>query len=683
MRILTAIMAAGLFAAAPLVANEVEQIASAKALEAITANTGPKVVYDTFNRFCKANFGAKTEPLVRETFGKQLKIEEGSLWVHASDRSASIGWMTNLPATVRISGANAEAATGERPFYVHLWRLKGLTPGKAVQVKLTCTDEFGSTVSRTVKVEPSRPAGAVDFPGNIKGAPYVISTPGHYILTKDITAKRLAILVEAEGVTLDLGGHTVTYGTEKLAKEHFTDKWMSYVRTGSFGIKNMSGSRFKLLNGKVIQGAGDNRGNDESCGFNALYIRSTTDVEVAGVEVDFWSPQNVGVRFRNSGDNHLIHHCVVRDRGTKMHNRHGAGCGTISFIGTKGSNYHARYNLVARTRQNGIRGPYEESHHNEIYVDSWSTNSFATGGKYIHHNRLLSTGYHAIACPWGDGLKVHDNFIHMEGINTGKTRWWEGFGDQNSMNGLRHTQYSGKKSKSTNSEYFRNVVIIRGRHGCQGRGAEFFSDPYIKGLTVRDTTFKVIALDKKTDRLTCVSTHGSSRLEKTQNPITYEDCTFISNISLIRFADYYGQGSHHHFYRSTFRRVGDDSRFNTFEAKGGYWSRYHRFIDTVFEKGTGPEDVDWGPTKGDSRNYTVEWTLTVNTKPKAEVVITDATGKEAFRGKADARGLARAVLVQFRNSNIPAKTVFTPHTVKAAGSTRTVTMDSTKSMTIK
>lgn len=35
-----------------------------------------------------------------------------------------------------------------------------------------------------------------------------------YVLTKDVTAARTAFMIKGDGITLDLGGHTVTYGTD-------------------------------------------------------------------------------------------------------------------------------------------------------------------------------------------------------------------------------------------------------------------------------------------------------------------------------------------------------------------------------------------------------------------------------------------------------------------------------------
>jgi len=43
----------------------------------------------------------------------------------------------------------------------------------------------------------------------------MLDRPGAtYLLTRDVTAPRTAFIVKGDGITLDLGGHTVTYGTD-------------------------------------------------------------------------------------------------------------------------------------------------------------------------------------------------------------------------------------------------------------------------------------------------------------------------------------------------------------------------------------------------------------------------------------------------------------------------------------
>ncbi len=669
--------------------REAAQIATAKEQEAVVAADPPDKVYDIFNRFCIAQFGAEVEPLVREVFGAELKQYEDGTWVHASETSAVVAFQSNLPARSRVAFGPTPAFgqlsdVRERPFSIHIHHLTGLEPGKTYHWRAEYEDEAGTKTQGPAATFTTRQTLAfAPFPGNRPGPPYIIDQPGDYLLTQDVTAPRTAIEIRVGGVTLDLGGHTVTYATEVLPDGHFTDKWASYDKTGSFGIKVNKAQGVRLLNGRIIQGwtgPGKNRGNDESTGFNALYLREVSEIELAGLEIDYNSAQNCGVRFRDTGDRRLVHHNLLRDRGTMIHNRHGSGSAAIDALGTNGADYLVHHNLLARTRQNGLRGSPERIFSNEIYVDSWATNSFGlsvkTGGE-LHHNRLFATGYHAIAVPWGDGIKAHDNFIHMQGINTGKTRWWEGFGDQNSMNGLRHTQWGTNKTPSTDSLYERNTVCIYGRNGAQIRGVEFFSDPYIKGLTLRGSLIKVISQDAETSKVSCVATHGLPAREAEQLPVTYQDCTFISNANLIRLGDDYGKGSHHHFSRCRFVRVGEDPRFHTFVAMGTHVSRFHRFIDSVFAPGTAADDVDWTGTKPGSRDYAIEWTLTVHGKPGEVVVVRDAAGVEAFRGAIAAEGSIAMPLRQFRMSHA-GKEVSTPHTVEIGDRSQQVVMDGSK-----
>jgi len=58
--------------------------------------------YDAFNRFCIENFGAEKEELTYTFAGKELKFIEDGQWVYASERSAAIGFETNLPAKTQI-----------------------------------------------------------------------------------------------------------------------------------------------------------------------------------------------------------------------------------------------------------------------------------------------------------------------------------------------------------------------------------------------------------------------------------------------------------------------------------------------------------------------------------------------------------------------------------------------------
>jgi len=210
-------------------------------------------------------------------------------------------------------------------------------------------------------------------------------------------------------------------------------------------------------------------------------------------------------------------------------------------------------------------------------------------------------------------------------------------------------------------------------NGSQIRGVEFFSDTYIKGLTLRDSIVKVESQDEATTKAACVATQGLADRKDAQNPVFYRDCTFISNINILRLGDDYGVGCNHQFLRCRFVKTGNDPRVRTVAAMGAFWSTGHRLIDCVFEGGASAEDVDWGKTKPGTRDYTVEWTLTVKTSPGTEVAIADAKGAEVFKGKAGEDGSVLVPLAEYRMGHA-GKEALTPHTVSAGGKTVKVTM---------
>ncbi|MGD8239291.1 MAG: hypothetical protein PVH68_12105, partial [Armatimonadota bacterium] len=484
-----------------------------------------------------------------------------------------------------------------------------------------------------------------------------------------------AIEIAAPGISVDLNGHTVTYHNETIPKETFDDEWMSYVHKGAVGIRNHEHSGFTLLNGIIGEGPGQNTGNTESTGFIPVYIRNAGKILIAGVTVDYHSPQNTGMRVRYGEDDVEFHHNIFLDRGCRMHNRHGAGVRALSFLGEHGSDYRVHHNLVKRTRHVGLLGAHELNH-NEVHVDSWAVNSFALAvwrvGGQAHHNRVFGTGVNVQGFGWGErDTRIHHNLIHLQGIDTGDNRAKEGWGDQDSMNGLRVTNYGKGGQQRDDLLYHDNLIVINCRGGSQARGTEFFSDETITGLLCRDSVIKVEAQDEHTDQVACIVTHGHPDKADTALPVTYQDMTLVSNLCHVRMGDYYGKGSNHHFVRCKLVRTGDDSRYHTFIVDGAYWSKRHVLLDCEFGPGTAFDNVFWKRTSWKSF-YSPRWTLTLRTTPGAQVTIRDSAGGLAFEGTADAAGsvsvpLTQCVIHMPEKAKTPclehAKDMKTPHTI--------------------
>jgi hypothetical protein len=133
-------------------------------------------------------------------------------------------------------------------------------------------------------------------------------------------------------------------------------------------------------------------------------------------------------------------------------------------------------------------------------------------------------------------------------------------------------------------------------------------------------------------------------------------------------------------------KIGSRSDYHTFEV--GYYNMDcagHKLYDTTFEGGASYNSIRWDGYSYTTRNFTVGWTLTVNTASYANVTITDSTGTEVFNGQADASGSVSVLLTQYIQSP-GGKSYRTPHTVTVEldgdSDSTSVTMNATKSITL-
>jgi len=638
--------------------------------------------YKAFSEFCVEHFGAEKEELTYTAFGKELKFVDGGAWVYCSERSACVVFQTTLPAKAYVEygptdkyGSKTDPA--ERNFYIHLRYLAGLEPGKEYHYRLVAEDERGKVIKsddRTFKTALPEKADVIRIPGDLQGPPYVLNKSGaYYLVTKDMVIDGMAFDIpeKVTNVTLDLGGHTVVYNQKAWPKIE-SDNFWDWIRRAQYGLRAMTCTGLKVYNGTIAQGAGNNAAQANSIGYNPLYLNGCTGMEIAGVTLKYAGPQQVAIYNHWGGSDSRFHHNVFVDAGTEVPNRHGAGCKALLLYGDSGRNVKVDHNLVKRTRQSGLGG--NEVFDNEIYVDSWATNSFGVGlseGGKAYDNKVLGTGYHVVAFGWGKDQTFYRNFVHLEG--TGKGGRFKEYGDQISLNGFRLTQYNGSRNDLSNQLYYENTVVVRAREECEGRGVQFFSDPYVKNLVFRDNTVKAVVADSKTKQLACIVTQGLPDRTEDHLPIIYQGGTFTSNICNIRFGDYYGTGSNHRFYGCKFVRTGDDPRYKTFLWDTGFPCKNHVVRDPVFEGGAGLDSIAF---KGADQDLTVEWTVTVKTAPGAAVKIADKDGKEVFSGQADDKGAVEVPLGQYKAS-IEGRIVYTPHAVTAEKDAKKATVQVT------
>jgi hypothetical protein len=376
------------------------------ALTAQDATPAPagKGIYEEFNAFCAAHFGAEKEDLVYKTFGNDLKVTDAGSWRHVSETSACIAWETNLPAKTCVEYGET-AAYGkktpepERCFSLHLHYLRDLKPDATYHYRLVSVDERGNrAVSPDMTLATKKTAGALRIPGDVPGPPYVLDKANAtYLVTQDLVADGTAVFLAAPGLTLDLGGHTVAYDMKKDT----TEQGACGVRGAKQGGGNLAG--LTVVNGTIRRGGG---GSVTQKVYDVLYtpvfFYRPRGMEMAGLTVDYDGDQISALLLVNGGDANNFHHNVFVDRGTQLFNRHIG----MDAVAAASDNAKVHHNLIKRTRHRGIAaGPNREIFSNEVYVDSYATNSYGIiyytnrdegRNLSLHHNRIFGTGFHPI-----------------------------------------------------------------------------------------------------------------------------------------------------------------------------------------------------------------------------------------------------------------------------------------------
>ncbi len=663
--------------------------AVAKAFGELTVDVDPEKLYELYNEFCLTHYGAKVDPVVYETFGNNPVIKEGSIWEYISEKSATLSWKTNLPSKSYVEYGPTESygertALPERYFYNHLHYLKSLQQNTEYHYRLVSVDESGKKIvspdyTFTTKDIPD----AIHIPGDLGTPPYLLDQPNSvYVVTVDIDADRTAFEILADNVTLDLGGHTITHGNELIE-----DLNHAVLEKSGVGIRRKSSkekqSGLKIYNGILKQGVAENNTdyyaaenmlnpekerqdvlyNNMGKGFNNIELAWYEDVEIAGITVEYRWHQTWGMRFENAFGKFNIHHNVCLDKGTQMFSRHGAGgARSMGFVGSGSGDLNhdeneiqMHHNLIKRTRQNGLNVA-QKINDNEVYVDSWVVNSFAIQphqrNAQVYNNNIFLTGYYGCGILWStSNLQAHHNFIHMESITTmierpnkGR-RLIETWGEQDVLAGLRLTNYSSGGQQRENLNYSDNVILGRCRGEVEMRGTEFYSDYSIKNLVCENSVIKILAQDDQVRKAACVDTQGAYNDRSTHLPLYYKNCELISNICNVRFGDEYGQGSNHQFIECKIIKMGSYSKYHTFEFDGHKSVFKHGLLDCEFIGGARYNDVYWASTLSKS-NYSVLWTLTLNTSENAGVTVSDKNGNKIFEGDAGTDGTVSLPLIQ-------------------------------------
>ncbi len=157
--------------------------------------------------------------------------------------------------------------------------------GYAGELNPPAPPSAGGTMKTLDEVEPRIPVNDENTPGNSTYT-YIINQTGSYYLTGNITStSKTGIKIEADNVTLDLSGYTI-----------------SFAGTGNFyGIYMSGNSNIEVRNG-IITGfnIGINDGSYDCSGDRIISIK-VTDCKTSGILL--------------YGDDHLVKDCYLNSNG--------------------------------------------------------------------------------------------------------------------------------------------------------------------------------------------------------------------------------------------------------------------------------------------------------------------------------------------------------------------------------
>ncbi len=345
-----------------------------------------------------------------------------AVWVHEGNTSAVVYWhlgdiskeasdstveygetaaygkkteMVKPATTTRVRNPNTR--------WAHLHWITGLEPGKTYHYRMVMTLDGKEVKSKDMTFETGTFADAVKLRGNADGATIRLDKADTtYVLTEDVKANGTAFEIVADGITLDLDGHTVDFSQNSNKRV--------------YGV-SCPASRAKIVNGFLRQGS---RGAKYSA---AVYLAKGRDVEVAGIYTDVGVACAYPLRSLRTGGKVDVHHNHFYSRVTDIDSRHYPGNDIIQIAPDReNSRISVHHNLLTEGCHRAIYIVGNPRHtsdvyandirHHQQYVNGHAFFFYRAGNAKVHHNHVTSSGR---GMQIGGDMEIYSNWFDIQG----------------------------------------------------------------------------------------------------------------------------------------------------------------------------------------------------------------------------------------------------------------------------
>ncbi|MBZ5700353.1 MAG: hypothetical protein LAN84_00740 [Acidobacteriia bacterium] len=553
---------------------------------------------------------------------------------------------------------------------------------------------FETTAEASTRAIPDEMRGAEAGAGPnghaLKSCGILASGGTTYILQQDVSSPGTCFSVQANNITLNLNGHTITYATAPGNQPRYgilaEACWDTSVAGNPCGG---TADHLTVENGSITQGSA---APAYSHGIRIGQINGTNQLTVHDVTFTVSAISSIPIFTTFAGADSLIFKNTFQNNVTVIYNRHQIQGAAIKFTNSQGARNGQTIhdNTIVGGAQGGIfsASPGTQFYNNTIRQNGRYSNDFAIyewGNNDAAFNNVISPVS-------GRGIQIGGGAVSVNGHGMG------------SNGAVAHD------NKITVIELPQNCDYSPGGTGCNacepaGAFGIQFDDNPSNGQAYNNTvTAKAEQCDAQALRLTDTgpgnsshdNTYIASRIGSgtgkavglgfavLPNHFSSTHDTFIGDTATV-WVDWLGAAGGFTCLQCTLGKGSNPaSNYVTFSFfNGGHPAAGLHFVDTTFTGGAAKDSTDMqaiGPNRL-SAEYFIDWTYTLtvqNTLARpvagASVTIRDARGEPAFTGTTDANGRVSAVLNELHMHNTSSaviRQVNTPHTISvtAAGCT--------------
>jgi hypothetical protein len=507
-------------------------------------------------------------------------------------------------------------------------------------------------------------------PASLSKCGSLISPGRKYVLQQDVSSPGTCFSIQADGIILDLHGHTVTYGTSRGPSPSFgilgTECW-----DPDFGKNPCGGSfnNFTVFGGTITQG-------EEAAPFShGIRLGQGPGNGLIAHDLTFHihAESSIPIYTTFLGTHSMIFNNVFDNSVTTIRNRHQQQGQSIKIADGKPPGPALIYgNHITGGAQGGIFSVTKGSkiHDNVVSQKGTYTNDFGiyawSDGGEVFNNTVTPILGRGISIAGGViGSKVYGNNVksieQKDNVEYGGCQ----------MGGTFGIQFDDLPQKTT---AFRNTVEADADQ-CDAQALRVTDSREGSENSSHDNTYTARRLGNSGAVATGFGSGGATGFLSERD-------VFVGDTSAVAF-DW--DGGQNLIFRECKFVKGANSipNFVTFAFKNGKTNPVSniQFIDSVFEGGAEKTSMDMKPiaSNGDwpgPSEYFIDWTFSLLVQDQnkralanANVSIQDARGQTAYVGKTNAEGSVSVVLTELRIYNTLATVLRerrTPYRVRVA-----------------